>query len=242
MLLDEDRPPADWTNEPARRRPPWLLRRLPRRAARVTALALIGALVVTAASLVAGVRVARQDAGHVGVVRNGGPLDDRRIRQVLMPGAKLTWTGMFSQDPHEYPASKVVLFYTITSDARRGERREVDVVSVPTRDGVLVGLEGTVFFRFVGERDVNMLRRFDQTFGTRTFPVVGTDDTVYPWKDDAAFGALLDATFRPILDNDLRTEVGRFACAQLVASCTLVRRVANPADAARDSVANTSIA
>jgi len=243
MLLDEDRPPADWMPDTSRRHaPPWLLRWLPRNAARRVALALIAGLVVTAGALVAGVRADRQDAGHVGVVRNGGLLDNRRIRQVLMPGAKLTFTGMFSQHPHEYPASKVVLFYTITGDARRGERREVDVVSVPTRDGVLVGLEGTVFFRFVGERDLALLRRFDQTFGTRKFPVVGTEDMVYPWKDDASFGAMLDATFRPILDNDLRTEVGRFACAQLVASCTLVRRVANPTSAKRDSIANASIA
>jgi len=243
MLLDEDRPPAEWTPEPPRPpAAPWLLRWLPHSAARATALALIVLLVVTAGTLVAGVRVQRQDAGHVGVIRNGGPLDDRRIRQVLMPGAKLTFTGMFSQKPHEYPAAKVVLFYTITGDARRGERREVDVVSVPTRDGVLVGLEGTVFFRFVGERDIALLRLFDQTFGTRKFPVVGSDETVYPWKDDAAFGALLDATFRPILDNDLRTEIGRFACAQLVASCTMVRRVATPVNGRRDSIANASIA
>jgi regulator of protease activity HflC (stomatin/prohibitin superfamily) len=243
MLLDEDRPPADWVPDPPLRRPPVLLRRLPRRIARGLALGVIAALAVTTVALVAGVRVARQDAGHVGVVRNGGPLDDRRIRQVLMPGAKLTWTGMFSQKPHEYPAAKVVLFYTITSDARRGDRREVDVVTVPTRDGVLVGLEGTVFFKFVGERDTALLRRFDQTFGTRKFPIVGTQQTVAPWKDDAAFGSLLDATFRPILDNDLRTELGRFACAELVASCTLVRQVATPSGLTADRrTANKSIA
>ncbi|MCW2986151.1 MAG: band 7 protein [Conexibacter sp.] len=226
MLLDEDHPPVDWESLAVRDRRPWPLKRLPPRSARIVAVVLIATMTATIAALVAGARVARQDAGHVGVVRNGGPLDDRSIRQILFPGAKITWTGLFSQKPHEYPAAKVVLFYTITSDARRGDRREVDVVSVPTHDGVQVGLEGTVFFKFVGERDPALLRRFDQTFGTRRFPQVGKDALIYPWAGDDGFGAVLDATFRPILDNDLRAEVGQFACAELVASCTLVRRVA----------------
>jgi regulator of protease activity HflC (stomatin/prohibitin superfamily) len=228
MLLDEEYKALEWDEPPPRLDPrPWPLRRLPARGARVVALGLIAAMGVTSAVLVAGARVSRQDAGHVGVVRNGGPADNRAIRQILDPGQKLTWTGLFSQSPREYPASKVALFYTITSDPRRGTRREVDVVTVPSRDGVQVGLEGTVFFHFVGERDKDLLRRFDQTFGNRRFPVAGSDQTVRPWDSDEAFGTMLDATFRPVLDNDLRREVGRFACAELVASCSLVRRVGN---------------
>jgi regulator of protease activity HflC (stomatin/prohibitin superfamily) len=248
MRLDEDFPPLDWMpeDEPdpvATRDPrPWPFRRLSPSLARGVAVGTIALLSVTSAALIAGARVARQDAGHVGVVRNGGPIDDRAIRQILRPGAKITWTGLFSQKPHEYPAARVVLFYTITSDARRGNRREVDVVSVPTRDGVQVGLEGTVFFKFVGERDANLLRRFDQTFGTRRFAVVGGNKDVYPWAGDEGFGAALDATFRPILDNDLRREVGRFACAELVASCTLVRKVAQTKSGGDPDRANVNIA
>jgi regulator of protease activity HflC (stomatin/prohibitin superfamily) len=197
-------------------------------------------MAVTSVVLLSGARVARQDAGHVGIVRNGGPLDDRAIRQILMPGQRVTWAGLFSQKAREYPAAKVVLTYTVTGDARRGDRREVDVVSVPTRDGVLVGLEGTVFFKFVGEADLPLLRRFDQTFGMRRFPVLGSDARFYPWNGDDGFAAMLDATFRPILDNDLRSEVGAFACAQLVASCALVRRVSAPAKVKRN--ANRNIA
>jgi regulator of protease activity HflC (stomatin/prohibitin superfamily) len=237
--------PTTPAQTPAAQRPwPWPLRLLPPGLARGLAVASIVALAITSAGLIAGVRFARQDAGHVGVVRNGGPLDDRAIRQILQPGAKITWTGLFSQDAHEYPAARVVLFYTVTSDARRGDRREVDVMSVPTRDGVMVGLEATVFFHFVGERDLTLLRRFDQTFGTRKFAIAGTNTMVYPWDGDDGFGAALDATFRPVLDNDLRTEVGRFACSDLVASCTLVRRVAaeEPVSAAERSQANSNIA
>jgi regulator of protease activity HflC (stomatin/prohibitin superfamily) len=223
---------------------PWPLHRLPTGLARRVAVVSIVAMALTSAGLLAGARFARQDAGHVGVVRNGGPLDNRGIRQILPPGAKITWTGLFSQSAHEYPAARVVLFYTVTGDARRGDRREVDVMSVPTRDGVMVGLEATIFFRFVGERDITLLRRFDQTFGTRKFRVAGGTTMLYPWDGDDGFGATLDATFRPVLDNDLRTEIGRFACADLVASCTLVRRVVQrePVTAAERSRANSNIA
>jgi regulator of protease activity HflC (stomatin/prohibitin superfamily) len=249
MLLEHDPPreiddpPESWLPElppPPRDPRPWLFRHMPVRTARVAALLLIAAMAVTSAVLVSGARVSRQDAGHVGVVRNGGPADNRGIRQVLMPGARLTWIGLFSQKPHEYPAARVVLFYTVTSDERRGDRREVDVVNVPTRDGVQVGIQGTVFFKFVGERDIALLRRFDQTFGTRRFPVVGTQETRYPWDGEQGFGAALDATFRPVLDNDMRRQVGAFACAELVASCKLVRRAASPAQDRRN--ANLNIA
>jgi regulator of protease activity HflC (stomatin/prohibitin superfamily) len=238
VLLDEDHPPAAWLPDPPRDPRPWPFRRMPHRSARVAAVLTIAVLAVTSVVLISGARVERQDAGHVGVVRNGGALDNRRIRQILMPGQKVSWTGLFSQHPREYPASKVVLTYTVTTDARRGDRREVDVVNVPTRDGVQVGLEATVFFKFVGERDLTLLRRFDQTLGMRRFPVAGSSKTLYPWNGDDGFGAMLDATFRPILDNDLRNEVGAFACAQLVASCTLVRRVVNPAEEKRNATHN----
>jgi regulator of protease activity HflC (stomatin/prohibitin superfamily) len=210
--------------------------------ARISALATIVALGLACVVLVTGARVSRQDAGHVGVVRNGGPVDDRKIRQILMPGARVTWIGLFSQSPREYPAARVTLLYTVTSDARRGNRHEVDVVSVPTKDGVLVGLEGTVFFRFVGERNPDLLRRFDQTYGQRRYAVVGEKARLYPWEGDDGFGALLDATFRPVLDNDLRQEVGRFSCADLVSSCVLVHRLTKDQRAGARLKPNANIA
>ena len=175
--------------------------------------------------LLTGAKFARQDSGHVSVVVNSGPLDNRRIRQFIMPGQRVTWTGMYSQSPREYPASTVALTYTITSDARRGERDGLDVVNVPSRDGVRVGLEGTVFFHFVAEQDLRLLRQFHRKFGLRTFPVASTDQRLHPWHGDDGFRAMLDATFRPVLDANMREEVGAFRCAELVASCSLVRRV-----------------
>src|SRR4051812_12255858 len=56
------------------------------------------------------------DGGQVAVVRNGGPMDSKNIRQVIPQGSSLTWTGMWS-NVHKYPATQ--RFYTITSDAKR---------------------------------------------------------------------------------------------------------------------------
>jgi len=212
---------------PARDPRPWPFRSMPReRALRIAT----GALAVMALVLVVlftGITVARQDVGHVGVVRNSGPLDKRNIRQVLLPGQRLTWTGWFSQSPHEYPAKHVELLYTVTSDPKRGARPTVDVVSVPTRDGVEVGLEATIFFHFVGDGDLELLRRFDTGFGTRRFES-HDGRRLKPWEGDDGFAAFMDSVFRPVLENDLRREIGRFRCDQLVASCMLLRHASRP--------------
>ncbi|MDB4872507.1 MAG: hypothetical protein JWL97_3511, partial [Gemmatimonadales bacterium] len=77
--------------------------------------------------------------GEVAVVRNGGPLDNRNVRQEIDPGSGLTWTG-WGSETHTYPAQQ--RSYTITADGKRGERVGVDVVTVPTSDGVNLGVEG----------------------------------------------------------------------------------------------------
>jgi regulator of protease activity HflC (stomatin/prohibitin superfamily) len=193
--------------------------------------------------MLTGISVQRQDVGHVGVVRNGGPLDKRDIRQVLMPGQGLKWAGWFSQDPHEYPAAHVELLYTVTSDPKRGARPGVDVVTIPTRDGVQVGLEATIFFHFVGDRDLELLRRFDNGFGTRRFES-HDGRRLKPWEGDDGFSAFMDSVFRPVLENDLRREIGRFRCEQLVASCTLLRHPSRPVDVGQttDDSSNVNIA
>ena len=32
------------------------------------------------------------------MVRNGGPFDNNKIRQVIQPASNLTWTGLWSSD------------------------------------------------------------------------------------------------------------------------------------------------
>jgi regulator of protease activity HflC (stomatin/prohibitin superfamily) len=206
--------------------PPWFLDLIRHPAGRrglTIAAGIVGLLLIVAVS---GARVVRQDIGHVGVIRNGGPIDKRNIRQVVLPGSGLTWIGWFSQSPHEYPASHVERTYTVTADASRGDRNEADVVTVPTKDGVQIGVEATLFYRFVGERDQDALRAFDKSFGTRRFSTDGRhgSNSLYPWQGDEGWNGMFETIFRPVLENDMRRELGSFDCAELVPSCRLIRR------------------
>ncbi|MEV5747457.1 SPFH domain-containing protein [Actinoallomurus sp. NPDC052308] len=159
----------------------------------------------------------RTSGGEVAVVRNGGMFDNNRIRQIIDPGSGLTWIGWWSHT-HKYPAQQ--RFYTITSDSGRGDRTGVDVVTVPSSDGVNMGIEGTLYFTL--NLDHATLRKFDDKFGTRKF--TGADGkTRYAYDGDEGWSGFLDQIVRPVIENDLRTQVNSFRCAELVSSCALVQ-------------------
>jgi len=100
--------------------------------------------------------------GEVVVVRNGGFLDDNSFRQVIQPNSELTYTGLWSID-HPYPSSQR---YFKVSAAQGADSNEV--INVPTKDGVLVGVEDTFYFQL--STDPAILEDFDNKFGTRSFP------------------------------------------------------------------------
>jgi regulator of protease activity HflC (stomatin/prohibitin superfamily) len=154
--------------------------------------------------------------GEVAVVRDGGPFDDSRIRQIIQPASGLTWTGWWSE-VHRYPAQQ--RFYTITADAKRSTLLGVDVVTVPSSDGVNMGIEGTLYFRL--NLDPETLKRFDDKFGTRRFR--GQDDQMlYPYDGEEGWSSFFGQAIRPVIDNVLRSQIGAFPCTQLVSSCAFV--------------------
>lgn len=157
------------------------------------------------------------DAGHVAVVRNGGPFAGHNIRQTMGTGQGATWVGIWT-DTHKYPAQQ--RFYTITSDPKRGDRAGVDIVSVPSSDGVMMGLEGTFYFTL--NTDPKVLKDFDNKYGTRTY--TGQDGkTKSAYDGDEGWNDFLDQIARPVFDNDLRQVIGQFHCDELVSSCALVQ-------------------
>jgi regulator of protease activity HflC (stomatin/prohibitin superfamily) len=159
----------------------------------------------------------RTPGGVVAVVRNGGPLDNNRIRQVIQPASSRVYSGLFSS-VHEYPAQQ--RFYTITSDTARGDRTGVDVELDPTKDGVQVGIEGTVYFTL--NTDPKVLSDFDNKYGTRTYR--GLDNAVrHAYDGDDGWDSFLDQIVRPVISNDLREQIGDSRCEQLVSSCALVQ-------------------
>jgi regulator of protease activity HflC (stomatin/prohibitin superfamily) len=173
--------------------------------------------------------------GEIAVVRNGGPFDNHRIRQVIDPGSSLTSTGLYSET-HRYPAQQ--RFYTITSVANEGDRGGVDVVQVPSKDGVEMGIEGTLYFSL--NLDHSTLRSFDDKFGTRKFVSAANGKYYSAWSGDKGWSAFLDTIIRPVIDNDLREQINNFSCADLVSSCALVQLGANQQAGASAAISASS--
>jgi hypothetical protein len=198
----------------------------PRRRPRVL-LALVIALVVVLGVLVPGIAFAsgftKADGGHVVVVRNGGPFDDNSIRQVIQPNSSLTSTGLFSKG-HPYPSTQRNFKVSGQEDADSNE-----VINVPTKDGVLVGVEGTFYFD-VNFTDEDVMSAFDDKYGTRTYP--GPDGQIYAWDGDEGWSAFLNFTLGNLVQNVLRQEIGNVECADLVASCSLAANSSAQAAAA----------
>ncbi len=187
---------------------------------RVGGAALVSLLAVLAIA-VGSSAVTKTAGGEVAVIRNGGPLNNNRIRQIIVPASGVTWIGFLSQK-HSYPAQQ--RFYTITGDTARGERTGVDVENLPTADGVEVGVEGTVYFQL--NLDEAALRSFDDKYGTRTYR--GLDNAYrFAWENEEGWSTFLDQIMRPVISNALREQIGSTRCAELQASCALVQNAGN---------------
>ena len=203
--------------------------RLPRKRSTKVLVALIAAVVVLFVVVVPGFAFltgfTKADGGHVVVVRNGGPFDDNSIRQVIQPNSSLTSTGLFSAE-HPYPSTQRNFK---VSGAKNADSNEV--INVPTKDGVLVGVEGTFYFD-VNFADERAMRAFDDKYGTRTYPDPGGNAT-YAWDGDEGWSAFLEFTLGNLVQNVLRQEIGNVECADLVASCSLAANSSAQAAAAR---------
>lgn len=159
----------------------------------------------------------RTSGGEIAVVRNGGLFDNNKIRQVIDPASSTTWIGWWSH-VHKYPAQQ--RFYTITADPKRSTQLGVDVVTVPSSDGVNMGIEGTLYFTL--NLDHKVIRQFDEKFGTRKFR--SQDNKLrYAYEGDDGWTAFFGQAVRPVIDNALRAQINNFRCAELVSSCALVQ-------------------
>lgn len=160
------------------------------------------------------------EGGQIAVVRNGGLFDSRDVRGIIKPASGVEWAGFWS-DVHDYPAQ--ARFYTITSDEGRGERTGVDVVNVPSADGVSMGVEGTVYFTLA--QDPKTLGKFDDAYGTRSFTGLDKEQR-HAYDGEKGWSTFLDQIVRPVIENDLRQIIAKFKCADLLSSCAVVQNTA----------------
>lgn len=56
----------------------------------------------------------KPQAGEIGVVRNGGPFDNKNIRQIVPNGAGNTWVG-WGSETHYYPVNTQQRFFRMAT-------------------------------------------------------------------------------------------------------------------------------
>jgi hypothetical protein len=155
-------------------------------------------------------------AGQVAVVRNGAPWGNKSISQILQPGSGAKYVGIWTT-VHFYPATQSS--YTITDDPKEGNQPGVDVISVPSADGVQMGIQGTFYYTL--NTDPATLKEFDNKFGTRSFTYGGETD--YAYDDTNGFGIFMNQIVRPVINNAVRQAIATKRCSELLASCALVQ-------------------
>lgn len=164
---------------------------------------------------------------EVALIRNGGMLDTRDIREIRPPTSGYKISGLYSE-VRKYIAGNEVRYFGIADDPSLGDKGAE--ISVPTRDGVEVGINGQVLFRTaftdpngnLTEESEALLREFDEKFGNRNFTGSG-GDSHKPWEGEAGWQAFLFTMVKPVIENAFRREVGSVNCAELVSSCALVQ-------------------
>jgi hypothetical protein len=146
------------------------------------------------------------DAGHVAIVKEGGPFDGRNLKEVRQPGSSATPIGAFN---HQYSLPVT----------QRDLTDEVGQIVVPTADGVNVVVDGQALFQLKvdGEPDPkrNLDAKFFRNFGLR------------PWGgeniwDDQGWDNFLKIRLVPILYQSIRQSIGTFDCTQLNNTCVYV--------------------
>jgi regulator of protease activity HflC (stomatin/prohibitin superfamily) len=165
----------------------------------------------------------RTKGGEVAIVRNGGLLDNNKIRGYIPEASDRTNVGLWSS-VHKYPSQQ--RFYKLSSNADESDSGLVDRVQVPTSDGVNVDIEGTVYFKL--NTDEQVLRDFDNKFGTRTF------GGRHPYDGDEGFSNFLNTIIRPVIDNNLRKEIGSIRGADINPSLALVQNQGDPSKVSID--------
>jgi hypothetical protein len=106
-------------------------------------LAALGVIAVLSIVLLEFNSYSRTDGGTVMVIRNDGPLDDTKIRQVLPINSPRERTGWFST---EHPYFAQGRYYWTTGDPGGGDAPGSVDVWLKTADGVFVGAVGQLQF------------------------------------------------------------------------------------------------
>lgn len=137
---------------------------------------------------------------EVGFVVGGGPLDGSRHKvkgDLVLPGRHITGTldGMW-----RFPSNKNVRFQDFKT-------------TVTTRDGKKVALAGQMAFRFVGEKDPTLAKKFATGIGARKYGGARPGEGGEGWEN------FLDTMVTREINATLKDGVGKVYCADFEPAC-----------------------
>jgi regulator of protease activity HflC (stomatin/prohibitin superfamily) len=176
---------------------------------------------------------------EVALIRNGGPFDNKSIREVRPPSQGYKVSGLASE-VRKYIAGNEQRYYKVSSDPSLGSESGSDFIKVPTKDGVNVEVDAQISFRTnftneggeltpcdcpneKGDQEYEwLLEKFDTNYGNRNYRAKDGDQ-LKVWEGNDGWNAFLDSIFRPVVENAFREQVGSVNCADLVSSCALVQ-------------------
>lgn len=140
------------------------------------------------------------DSGEIAFVREGGPFDGRNVTEVRQPGSGPKPIGAFNKQD-TLPVTE------------RDLTDEIEQITVPTRDGVNVVVNGQALFRLT--TDDARAKDFYLKYGRRKWEGKSL-------SDDEGWSNFLKVRMIPILQDTLRQTLGAYECVQLNNTCVYV--------------------
>jgi len=140
------------------------------------------------------------DSGNIAFVREGGPFDGRNVTEVRQPGSGPKPIGAFNKQDN----------LPITE---RDLTDEVEQITVPTKDGVNVVVNGQALFRLTTDPD--KAKEFYLKYGRRKWEGSSL-------SSDTGWSNFLRVRMIPILQDTLRQTLGSYECVQLNNTCVYV--------------------
>lgn len=176
------------------------------------ALVCILGLVVLIGGCAAATSFKGTESSEVCVVKRGGPLDGRDVKEVRQPAESPKIIGAFNKQ-FCFPSNE--RSYTFSTNPQEADAKAVDVFHTPTVDAVEVYIAGQARFKLT--TDPKLVEKFYISYGNRTYDGNNAYDGGDGWN------SFLEQVFRPQLQNALRDAIGQYQCVELKNTCQYVQ-------------------